>query len=124
MEHILKVEDLSFSVKDRELIHQISFDIPRGSFVGLIGPNGCGKSTLLKTIYRVNKESAGAVYINGKNLQEMSNKAVAKQMAVVTQENDINFDFSVMEMMMIGRYAHRECCRTGMWMTKKFAGKR
>lgn len=107
MEHILKVEDLSFSVKDRELIHQISFDIPRGSFVGLIGPNGCGKSTLLKTIYRVNKESAGAVYINGKNLQEMSNKAVAKQMAVVTQENDINFDFSVMEMMMIGRYAHR-----------------
>lgn len=36
MEHILKVEDLSFSVKDRELIHQISFDIPRGSFVGLI----------------------------------------------------------------------------------------
>ena len=89
MEHILKVEDLSFSVKDRELIHQISFDIPRGSFVGLIGPNGCGKSTLLKTIYRVNKESAGAVYINGKNLQEMSNKAVAKQMAVVTQENDI-----------------------------------
>ena len=107
MEHILKVEDLSFSVKDRELIHQISFDIQRGSFVGLIGPNGCGKSTLLKTIYRVNKESAGAVYINGKNLQEMSNKAVAKQMAVVTQENDINFDFSVMEMMMIGRYAHR-----------------
>ena len=107
MEHILKVEDLSFSVKDRELIHQISFDIPRGSFVGLIGPNGCGKSTLLKTIYRVNKESAGAVYINGKNLQEMSNKAVAKQMAVVTQENDINFDFSVMEMMMIGSYAHR-----------------
>ena len=50
MEHILKVEDLSFSVKDRELIHQISFDIPRGSFVGLIVQNGCGKSTLLKTI--------------------------------------------------------------------------
>lgn len=54
MNQILSVKNLSFSVKDRELIHKISFDIPRGSFVGLIGPNGCGKSTLLKTIYRVN----------------------------------------------------------------------
>lgn len=107
MENILSTSNLSFSVGDRELIHQISLEIPRGSFVGLIGPNGCGKSTLLKTIYRVNKASEGVVYLNGKEIQGMSNKEVAKQMAVVTQENDINFDFTVMEMMMIGRYAHR-----------------
>ena len=107
MNQILSVKNLSFSVKDRELIHKISFDIPRGSFVGLIGPNGCGKSTLLKTIYRVNQASSGAVYLNGEDIQKMSSKAVARQMAVVTQENDIQFDFSVMELMMIGRYAHR-----------------
>lgn len=107
MDSILSTKGLSFAVADKELIHKISLDIPRGSFVGLIGPNGCGKSTLLKTIYRVNKASSGAVYINGKDMDLMSNKEVARQMAVVTQENDINFDFSVMEMMMIGRYAHR-----------------
>ena len=107
MNQILSVKNLSFSVKDRELIHKISFDIPRGSFVGLIGPNGCGKSTLLKTIYRVNQASSGAVYLNGEDIQKMASKAVARQMAVVTQENDIQFDFSVMELMMIGRYAHR-----------------
>ena len=107
MESILSTKDLSFSTGERELIHKISLDIPQGSFVGLIGPNGCGKSTLLKTIYRVNKSSCGAVYISGRDLEQMKNREVARLMAVVTQENDINFDFTVMEMMMIGRYAHQ-----------------
>ena len=107
MESILTTRNLRFSAGDRELIHGISLEIPQGSFVGLIGPNGCGKSTLLKTIYRVNKASQGAVYISGRDTDRMSSREVAKQMAVVTQENDINFDFTVMEMMMIGRYAHR-----------------
>ena len=107
MESILTTKDLSFSAGDRELIHQISLEIPEGSFVGLIGPNGCGKSTLLKTIYRVNRAAGGAVYLGGRDLEQMSSREIAKQMAVVTQENDINFDFTVMEMMMIGRYAHR-----------------
>jgi len=108
MESVLSTSNLSFSVGDRELIHEISLEIPRGSFVGLIGPNGCGKSTLLKTIYRVNKASKGSVYLNGREIREMSDKEVAKKMSVVTQENEINFDFTVMEMMMVGRYAHRD----------------
>ncbi|MDO4602246.1 MAG: ABC transporter ATP-binding protein [Eubacteriales bacterium] len=108
MNNILTTENLCFSVGDRELIHKISLKIPRGSFVGLIGPNGCGKSTLLKTIYRVNRASSGTVYLNGKAIDSWGNREVAKQMAVVTQENDINFDFTVMEMMQMGRYAHRK----------------
>ena len=107
MDLILSTKDLCYQVDHQELLNNISLEIPRGSFVGLIGPNGCGKSTLLKTIYRVNKASSGAVYINGKEIATMSNREVARRMAVVTQESDINFDFSVMEMMMIGRYAHR-----------------
>lgn len=107
MANMLSTENLSFQVDDTELIHKITLDIPEGSFVGLIGPNGCGKSTLLKTIYRVNKASEGTVYIGEQSINRLSNREVAKKMAVVTQENEINFDFSVMEMMMIGRYAHR-----------------
>lgn len=107
MSSMLSTMDLSFSVDQEELIHRITLDIPEGSFVGLIGPNGCGKSTLLKTIYRVNKASEGTVYIKNEEMSSVSNREIAKKMAVVTQENDISFDFSVMEMMMIGRYAHR-----------------
>lgn len=123
MENILSTKNLSFSAGDRELIHQISLEIPRGSFVGLIGPNGCGKSTLLKTIYRVNKASSGAVYLNGKNMNNWNNREIARQMAVVTQENDINFDFTVLEMMMIGRYAHRGVLQTQTSDDKKLCRK-
>lgn len=113
MDVMLKTENLSFSIGQKELIHKISLEIPKGSFVGLIGPNGSGKSTLLKTIYRANQASEGCVYLNGKSMEKMRNREMAKRMAVVPQENDIQFDFTVMEMMMIGRYAHHSLFSSG-----------
>lgn len=64
MSTMLKVDNLSFSVNQKELIRKISLEIPQGSFVGLVGPNGSGKSTLLKTIYRANEATEGTVYID------------------------------------------------------------
>ena len=93
--------------KGHRLIDGISLEVPKGSFVGIIGPNGSGKSTLLKTIYRTNKASDGTVYLNGRNMEKMSAREIARYMAVVSQENNVSFDFSVMEVMMIGRYASR-----------------
>lgn len=103
----LYVDNISYEIDNKKLIDRISLEIPRGSFVGIIGPNGSGKSTLLKTIYRANKASEGCVYLNGEKMSRMSNREIARQMAVVTQENKISFDFSVMEMMIIGRYSNR-----------------
>ena len=105
--NILSVADIRYEIDRQELLKGISLDIPRGSFVGIIGPNGSGKSTLLKTIYRTNKPSGGSVYLNGTEMSRMSNKEIARQMAVVAQENAVSFDFSVMEIMMIGLYAKR-----------------
>ena len=104
---MLSVQNIRYSVGRSLLLDDISLEIPRGSFVGLIGPNGSGKSTLLKTIYRVNKASEGAVYLNGTDMSRMTGKEIARQMAVVAQENPVNFDFSVMEILMIGLYAKR-----------------
>lgn len=104
---ILSVKNVSYDVDGQKLLRDISLDIPKGSFVGIIGPNGSGKSTLLKTIYRINKASTGTVYLNGTDMSRMTNREIARQMAVVAQENPINFDFSVMEIMMIGLYAKR-----------------
>lgn len=109
---MLRTEGVSFSVNQKALLRDISLEIPQGSFVGLIGPNGCGKSTLLKTIYRAYKADEGTVYLDGRDMSGLSNREMAKRMAVVTQEHDISFDFSVMEMMMIGRYAHRKAFST------------
>lgn len=105
--NILSVEHVSCDIDHHRLLHDVSLEIPRGSFVGIIGPNGSGKSTLLKTIYRTNKASNGCIYLNGTQMSRMSNKQIARQMAVVAQENQVSFDFSVMEIMMIGLYAKR-----------------
>ena len=106
-ENILSAEHISYEIDHDRLLHDISLNIPRGSFVGIIGPNGSGKSTLLKTIYRAHKASSGSVYLNGTKMSRMSGKEIARQMAVVAQENQVSFDFSVMEIMMIGLYAKR-----------------
>ena len=103
----LSIKNVSYEIDKFKLIDDISLDIPKGSFVGIIGPNGSGKSTLLKTIYRANKASAGSVYLNGQDIERMGNKEIARYMAAVGQENPVSFDFSVMEIMMIGRYANR-----------------
>ena len=96
-EYILSAQNISYEADNEALLHDITINIPRGSFVGIIGPNGSGKSTLLKTIYRANKASAGSVYLNGTKMGRMSGKEIARQMAVVAQENQVSFDFSVME---------------------------
>ena len=90
--HILKGIDLK--VNDRELL-------------GIIGPNGSGKSTFLKCIYRVLEPSGGAVYLDGKNLKEYTYKESAKSLAVVAQHNYYNFDFSVKDVVLMGRAPHK-----------------
>lgn len=108
MEHsALSVKHISYEVDQVKLIDDVSLEIPKGSFVGIIGPNGSGKSTLLKTIYRAHKATGGTVYLNGEEMNRLSNREIARRMAVVTQENQVSFDFSVMEVMMIARYSNR-----------------
>lgn len=104
---ILSAKNVSYEVDGHLLLQDISLDIPKGSFVGIIGPNGSGKTTFLKTVYHVLKPRQGAVYLNGTEISRMTNKEIARQMAVVAQENEVSFDFSVMEIMMIGLYAKR-----------------
>jgi len=90
--HILKGIDLD--IGDREL-------------VGVIGPNGSGKSTLLKCIYRVLKPTKGVVYLDGKPLDNYSYRDSARRVAVVAQHNYYNFDFSVKDVVLMGRSPHK-----------------
>lgn len=75
--------------------------------VGVIGPNGSGKSTLLKCLYRVLRPSGGAVWLDGRELGEMPRKQSARSMAVVAQHNDLSFEFTVQEMVLMGRSPHK-----------------
>ncbi len=104
----IRAENLRVSFDTKEILRGISVNAGKKEFVGVIGPNGSGKSTLLKCIYRVLKPGKGAVYLNGQELYTMSVKSSAKKMAVVSQHNYYNFDFSVREVVLMGRSPHKK----------------
>lgn len=77
-------------------------------FVGIIGPNGSGKSTLLKSIYRVLTPQSGTVFLDGNALNSYKPKESARKMAVVAQHNYYNFEFSVQDVVLMGRAPHKK----------------
>ena len=103
----LKVSNLKFSIDKKEILKDISFDVPKGSFIGIIGPNGSGKSTLLKNIYRLYKPSSGEILLDNKNLSKIKDKDCAKEIAVLAQESNSQFDFTVEQIVKMGRYPYK-----------------
>jgi iron complex transport system ATP-binding protein len=103
----LRLQDLSVDIGGRRIVTGIGFTVPDGSFAGLLGPNGSGKSTILKAIYRARRPSAGRVLLDGQDLLSMRPKEAARRIAVVAQEFTLEFDFTVAEMVMIGRTPHK-----------------
>jgi iron complex transport system ATP-binding protein len=104
----ISVKDLSFSIEKRKLLKEINVDVSSGGFVGLIGPNGSGKSTLLKNIYRVLKPDAGVITLDEKNIFKLSPRNVAQNLSVVSQETPLLFDFTVSEIVSMGRFPHKK----------------
>ncbi|MDY3998812.1 MAG: ABC transporter ATP-binding protein [Blautia sp.] len=105
---VIQVKKLDFNIDTLNILSQVSLSVSKNEFVGLVGPNGSGKSTLLKNIYRHYTPSSGMIYLNGKDVFKMKSKEVAQQMAIVAQENQPDFDFSVREMVIMGRYSRKK----------------
>jgi iron complex transport system ATP-binding protein len=106
---LLSVQDVSFAY-GREtaapVLKGVSIDVPRGAIVGLLGPNGSGKTTLLRLIAGVLKPDAGAIRIDGTAIEALPRRELARRLAVVPQETRTAFDFSVLDIVLMGRYPH------------------
>lgn len=100
---ILSVDNLHFSYGKNEVLKGVSMDFYKGTFYGIIGPNGCGKSTLLKNLYGYFSPSAGKVSIYDKDISRMKVKKRAKYIAYVPQETNTGFDFTVYDVIAMGR---------------------
>jgi len=103
----LLVENIAVTLGKTAIIEDISLQVKNKQFVGLIGANGCGKSTLLKAIYKSIKPTKGAVHLDELDVLKSSPKKVAKQLGVVGQFNELSFDFSVKQMVLLGRTPHK-----------------
>lgn len=105
--NFIQAEHISFSWGTAQILCDVSLTAATGRFIGVIGPNGSGKSTFLKCIYRVWKQNSGVIYMNGKEISKMSYKETARLLGVVAQHNSYDFDFSVKDVVLMGRSPHK-----------------
>lgn len=104
----LSTHGLTYTIGEQEIIKKISMNIAERKFIGILGPNGSGKTTLLKCIYRVLKPSGGVIKLDEQELSQLGVKESARQMAVVAQHSHYNFDFTVSEVVLMGRSPHKK----------------
>ena len=100
---MLEVKDLRAGYGEREIVHGVSFDVPRGQFVCVIGANGCGKSTLLKNMLGLAKPFCGEVRIEDTNIASMGEKERARHFAYIPQAHTPPFPFKVSDVVILGR---------------------
>lgn len=103
----LDIEDVTIEAAGTRLVEHIDLTVGSGTFAGLVGPNGSGKSTLLRSVYRALRPAAGAVRLDGDDLHAMDPQAAARSLAALPQESSAEFDFTVAEVVGMGRLPHR-----------------
>jgi iron complex transport system ATP-binding protein len=102
----LAAENVSFSYGERPVLDDVSAAIARGGLVGILGPNGSGKTTFLRLLAGLLRPSHGRISLDGEDLRTIPRAAVARRMAMVPQETQLAFEYTVLEMATMGRYPH------------------
>jgi len=103
MTPLLRFQDVSFGYGDKDIIESANFDLYEGGCTALIGPNGVGKTTLLRLAAGVLQPLAGNVLLNDKPLKTLALKTVAREVALVPQQLDLPFQFTVRQVVEQGR---------------------
>ena len=100
---MIEVNSISFRYHKDWVLEDVSFRVEKGEFVGVIGPNGSGKTTLLKILYRLLSPQKGEILFELVPMKKMDRNDIAKRIAVVAQETQLLFPFSVLETVLMGR---------------------
>lgn len=109
---MIKIENLNWEYEEREILKDINIDIEKGKFYTILGQNGSGKTTFIKNIVGILENKNAKIYIDGKKLKDYSKKEIAKKIALVSQQEDINFNFTVEEVVSMGRNPYIEFLKT------------
>ncbi|AOS63927.1 ABC transporter ATP-binding protein [Actinoalloteichus hymeniacidonis] len=102
----LTLDDVSVSIAGKTLVRELRLAVDSGEIVGLVGPNGSGKSTALRCVYRALRPSSGAVLLDDVDLADLSLRESARSVAALTQETSVDLDFTVEEVVALGRFPH------------------
>lgn len=106
-EVVLKVENVSRQAAHRFLVDGVSVNLVSGRVLGLVGPNGAGKSTLLRIMAGLLPPTAGAVYLDDTPVSSLTPQRLARRLAWVPQAVPGALDFTVLDVVLMGRYPHK-----------------
>jgi len=104
---LLEVKNLTCGYNGTDVIRDVSFSIRQGEFLGILGPNGAGKTTLFRAVTGILRPGAGSILYNGRKIDEIPARELAREVAVLPQVLDVSFPFSVEEFVRMGRFARR-----------------
>ncbi|MDA0633945.1 ABC transporter ATP-binding protein [Nonomuraea sp. MCN248] len=107
----LDLRNVSVAADGTPIVHEADLLVADGEFVTLVGPNGCGKSTLLRAIYRALRPTAGLITVDGDDVHRLPARQAAQRTAVVAQETPADLDFTVSEIVRMGRTPYRADAR-------------
>ena len=102
----LEAKNLTGGYDKQEVFTHLTLAVPQGKFIALTGPNGSGKSTLLKFFYKELIPTSGTVHIEGYDVSSLTQKNIARKLGFVPQNGRIDYDFTVLEAVSMGRYAY------------------
>jgi iron complex transport system ATP-binding protein len=105
---VIEARGVSFAYPrgDRAILRDVSLLLRPGAIVGLLGPNGCGKTTLLRLLSGMLTPQHGEVLIDGSLVSALTRRDIARRIAVVPQETHATFEFTVIDVVLMGRYPH------------------
>ncbi len=103
---LLLVQDLDVALDGHEILSDVGFEIEAGTWIGLVGPNGSGKTTLLRAL-GAHIPFDGTIRLEERPVEDWSAPARARRLAYVRQGASLTFDFTVEELVLLGRAPHR-----------------
>lgn len=104
----LDFKDLRVAYDNKVIIEELTSSIEKGKITSIIGPNGCGKSTLIKSISRILNKQSGRLFINGRDLEQLSGKEIARELAFLAQITSSPEGITVRELVAYGRFPYQK----------------
>ncbi|GBE54264.1 hemin import ATP-binding protein HmuV [archaeon BMS3Bbin15] len=102
---MIKIDNLDVSYDTLKVLRDISLEFKKGSFVGILGPNGAGKTTFLRAIASL-IPFEGNIEVLGRNLKDIQRKEIARLISMVPQDFQVDLEFKVIEIVLMGRYPY------------------
>ena len=104
---ILEVRNLSAGYGSGDIVKNITFSLNEGEFLSILGRNGSGKSTMIKAIQGLLKDRSGTILVDGKDISSLKPRCLARKISYVPQLFPLSFEFTVAEIILMGRYIHQ-----------------